>query len=76
MYPKFLIGIESASGVVPKELGFDGELDHAGGCAALGDGVGEVAGDGTKKPGSDDTIHPHLGRRSRGDGVGEDMLFQ
>jgi len=74
--PELLVGVESSGGTVPKELGLDGEPDRTSGGAALGDRVGEIVGDGAEQPGADDTIHPHPGRRSRGDGVGENIAFQ
>jgi hypothetical protein len=50
---ELLVGIESVGGAVSKELGFNGDPDHAGGGAALGGGADEVVGDGAKKAGAD-----------------------
>jgi len=71
-----LISIQSTRGSIPKELRLDREPDSTGGGTTLGDDVGEVVGNGTEEPGADDAIHPYLGRRPRGDDVGEDMGLQ
>ena len=56
---ELLVGVEGTGGAVPQELGLDGEPDHSSGGVALGDGVGEVVGDGAEEPGTNDAVHPH-----------------
>jgi hypothetical protein len=53
------VGVQGARGLIPEELGLDGELDVASRGAMLGDGVGEVVGDGAEEPGAHHAIHPH-----------------
>jgi len=56
---ELLVGVEGMGGAVPQELGLDGEPNHSSGGVALGDGVGEVVGDGAEEPGTNDAVHPH-----------------
>ena len=56
---ELLVGVEGTGGALPQELGLDGEPNHSSGNVALGDGVGEVVGDGAEEPGTNDAVHPH-----------------
>ena len=56
---ELLVGVEGTGDAVPQELGLDCEPDHSSGGVTLGDGVGEVVGDGAEEPGTNDAIHPH-----------------
>ena len=56
---ELLVGVESTRGAVPKKLGLNGEPDHAGGGVALGNSLGEVVGDGTEEPSTNNAVHPH-----------------
>jgi hypothetical protein len=62
--------------LIPEKLGLDCKPDVAGGGTVLGDGVGEVVGDGAKEPGSHDTIHASPISGGRNGGVREDMALQ
>jgi len=73
---ELLISVEGTRGAVAKELGLNCKPDRTSRGATLGDGVGEVVGDGAEQPGADDAVHPHPGRRGRRNVVGEDMAFQ
>jgi hypothetical protein len=56
---KIGVGVQGARGLIPEELGLDGEPDVASRGAVLGDGVGEVVGDGAEEPCAHHAIHPH-----------------
>jgi hypothetical protein len=74
--PKVSVGVQGARRLVPKELGFDGKPDVAGGGAMLGDSVGEVVGDGAEEPSPHDVVHPDpLGGVGKGD-VRQNMALQ
>lgn len=45
---ELLVSVEGMCGAIPKELRLDGELDHTRGGTTLGDGVGEVVGEGAQ----------------------------
>jgi hypothetical protein len=70
------VGIQGACGLIPEKLGLDCKPDVAGGGTVLGDGVGEVVGDGAEEPGPHDTILAGpIGGGGNG-GVREDMALQ
>ncbi|XP_062229134.1 uncharacterized protein LOC133926962 [Phragmites australis] len=73
---KLLVGVEGAGGTIPEKLGLDGEPGDTGSGTALGDGVGEIVGDGAEEPGVDDSIHAHLVQGGGRDVVGEDVALQ
>jgi hypothetical protein len=52
------VGVQGTRRLIPEKLGLDGEPDVAGGGTALGDGVGEVVGDGAEEPSPHDAVHP------------------
>jgi hypothetical protein len=71
---KIGVGVQGARGLIPEKLGLDCKPDVAGGGTVLGDGVGEVVGDGAEEPGPHDTIHASRIGGGRNGGVREDML--
>jgi hypothetical protein len=73
---ELLISVQGTRCPIAKELGLDREPDGTSRGPTLGNDVSEFIGDGTKKPGADDAVHPDPGRGRRIDGVGEDMGFQ
>jgi len=52
------VGVQGARRLIPEKLGLDGEPNVAGRGVTLGDGVGEVVGDGAEKPSPHDAVHP------------------
>jgi hypothetical protein len=74
--PEVGVGVQGARGLIPEELGLNGEPNVAGGGAMLGDGVGEVVGDGAEEPSPHDTVHANPVGGVGSGGVREDMALQ
>jgi hypothetical protein len=69
------VGVQGAGGLIPEELGLDGEPDITSRGTMLGDGVGEDVGDGTEQPCAHNTVHPHPVCRGRDSDVRQDVAL-
>jgi hypothetical protein len=74
--PEVGVSVQGARGLIPEKLGLDGEPDVASEGTMLGDGVGEVVGDGAEEPSPNDTVHADPVGGGGDGGVREDMALE